>query len=346
MGVRSTGSHPTTTKADGHLLKYFRSDMGAGGGANAGPSEPFFQATGGTKIPAGVAGDGYVYHVYVSDGTFVQDDPSSQDGQLNVLIVAGGGAGGGRYYSGGGGAGGVVESGGVFFTGSANIVVGPGGPAVVEAARGTAGTDSSFNGVTAKGGGGGGSYSTNGVGGPGGSSGGSSGYHIANSDRIAAVSQPVPGDYTAYGNAGGRGADPQGYGGGGGGGAGAVGYDGGNPNGPPARGADGGAGRAFSAFPAPVIAPAIPSPVRSAWTTAVGSTGLFAGGGGGANYYTTAGQPSGGSGGGGQGGSADTGSTPTQTAGTNYTGSGGGGSNYSGSGMAGGNGIVIIKYIA
>ena len=31
MGARSTGSHPTTTKADGHLLEYFRSDMGAGG---------------------------------------------------------------------------------------------------------------------------------------------------------------------------------------------------------------------------------------------------------------------------------------------------------------------------
>ena len=34
MGVRSTGSHPTTTKADGHLLEYFRQNFGAGGGAN------------------------------------------------------------------------------------------------------------------------------------------------------------------------------------------------------------------------------------------------------------------------------------------------------------------------
>mgnify|MGYP006908274283 CR=1 FL=1 len=32
MGVRSTGSHPTTTKADGHLLEYFRQNFGAGGG--------------------------------------------------------------------------------------------------------------------------------------------------------------------------------------------------------------------------------------------------------------------------------------------------------------------------
>ena len=32
MGVRSTGSHPTTTEADGHLLEYFRQNFGAGGG--------------------------------------------------------------------------------------------------------------------------------------------------------------------------------------------------------------------------------------------------------------------------------------------------------------------------
>ena len=35
MGAKSTGSHPTTTKADGHLLEYFRQNFGAGGGATA-----------------------------------------------------------------------------------------------------------------------------------------------------------------------------------------------------------------------------------------------------------------------------------------------------------------------
>ena len=39
MGVKSTGSHPTTTKADGHLLEYFRQNFGAGGGGNSGPVE-------------------------------------------------------------------------------------------------------------------------------------------------------------------------------------------------------------------------------------------------------------------------------------------------------------------
>ena len=39
-----------------------------------------------------------------------------------------------------------------------------------------------------------------------------------------------------------------------------------------------------SYFPAPVIAPAIPAPVRPAWTQAVGSSGYFGGGGGSAGY--------------------------------------------------------------
>ena len=41
MGARSTGSHPTTTKADGHLLEYFRQNFGSGGGGtNPPPAAP------------------------------------------------------------------------------------------------------------------------------------------------------------------------------------------------------------------------------------------------------------------------------------------------------------------
>ena len=48
MGAKSTGSHPTTTKADGHLLEYFRQTFGAGGGGtNAPAGETFHTATGG-----------------------------------------------------------------------------------------------------------------------------------------------------------------------------------------------------------------------------------------------------------------------------------------------------------
>ena len=37
MGARSTGSHPNTTKADGHLIEYFRKSFGAGGGGTNAP---------------------------------------------------------------------------------------------------------------------------------------------------------------------------------------------------------------------------------------------------------------------------------------------------------------------
>ena len=303
-----------------------------------------FDATGGTKIPAATAGNGYTYHVFHTNGTFAQAAEAGS-GSIDVLIVAGGGAGGGRYYSGGGGAGGVVSSNSsITFTGSASVTVGNGGAATGEDTRGNIGSDSSFGSVTAKGGGGGGSYNTNGVGGAGGSSGGSSGYHLAPANRTAATSQPVPSDYTAYGNAGGGGANPQGYAGGGGGGASAVGYDGGQPSRPTARGGDGGAGKAFPAFPGPIIAPAVPNP--GPFGTAVGPTGLYGGGGGGANYYNTPGDPAGGAGGGGRGAGPDTGSTDSAVAGVDHTGGGGGGANYypGNAGKAGGKGLVVVRY--
>ena len=49
MGVRSTGSHPTTTKADGHLLEYFRQNFGVGGGSGIG-SAINYQLLGDTDI--------------------------------------------------------------------------------------------------------------------------------------------------------------------------------------------------------------------------------------------------------------------------------------------------------
>jgi len=104
------------------------------------------------------------------------------------------------------------------------------------------------------------------------------------------------------------------------------------------------------AFAAPLIAPEIPAPVRPAWTTAVGPTGLYAGGGGGGGYFnagpiTGAGGPGGGSGGFARGANA--------TPGIFFTG-GGGGSTMSGlppgqdgqnlNEGEGGTGIVVIRY--
>ncbi len=308
------------------------------------PQIASFSASGGIKIPKSDSGSDYTFNVFLSSGTFEQDTETSP-GNIYVLVVAGGGAGGGRYYAGGGGGGGVVYTDNLPFAGTASVVVGAGGAGVSENVQGNNGTNSSFDGVTAIGGGGGGSYNTTKPGVAGGSAGGSSGYLSGAPGRIAKTPQPVPSDWTAYGNNGGGGESPQNYGGGGGGGSGAVGFDGGEPSYPVSRGGDGGAGQAFPVFPAPVIAPAIPAPIRPAWTPTVAVNGYFAGGGGGGNYYTATGHANGGVGGGGQGASST--SVENPTAGVDYTGGGGGGANSlnPGGGKEGGDGIVIVAYL-
>ena len=74
MGARSTGSHPTTTKADGHLLEYFRQTFGAGGGGTNAPpgvASLGLTATGGIISDYTTApGDVYRAHVFTTSGTF------------------------------------------------------------------------------------------------------------------------------------------------------------------------------------------------------------------------------------------------------------------------------------
>ena len=108
MGVKSTGSHPTTTKADGHLLEYFRQNFGAGGGA-ATPIPPSgIEASGGVISDYTDPGSGNIYraHIFTAPGTLTIDDPDLIGQNLEYLIVAGGGGGGSRH-GGGGGAGGM-----------------------------------------------------------------------------------------------------------------------------------------------------------------------------------------------------------------------------------------------
>lgn len=288
-----------------------------------------FSASGGTEVNSG----GYKYHIFTSAGALEVAGNASAE----VLIVAGGGSGGGIYYAGGGGAGGVIHGSSVALTtGSYSISIGSGGTSPTTGSEKNDGADTTFETVTAIGGGSGGSYNSTGFGNAGGSSGGNSGYK--GTSPTAKTPQPVPGEYTAYGNNGGTGYP---YGGGGGGGAG-----GGGASANSSVGAPGGVGKAFPGFPAPVIAPAIPAPVRSDWTTAVGPSGLFGGGGGGANYYTTAGRSTGGPGGGGAG-QGQYPSTPLNAdPGIEYTGGGGGGSNYNPGDGGGGDGIVIVKYLS
>ena len=116
MGVKSTGSHPTTTKADGHLLEYFRNTMGAGGGANAGPSGFIdMEASGGVIADYESGGTQYRTHTFTTSGTFeiTQNSSGFSDAaKIDVFLIAGGGAGGGgnsTYGGGGGGAGGGIE---------------------------------------------------------------------------------------------------------------------------------------------------------------------------------------------------------------------------------------------
>jgi len=157
MGVRSTGSHPTTTSADGHLLRYYREDMGVGGGA-----KELFSSSGGTVFTIG----DYKYHVFAS-GTDNFVGTNIQGVTVDVLAVGGGGAGSPSMGAGGGGGGLVYHESadGGIFTGTTIITVGGGGSKIpgspATGAPGNNGADTTIGSLyTAMGGGGAGRYST------------------------------------------------------------------------------------------------------------------------------------------------------------------------------------------
>ena len=334
MGIRSTDP------ARGFLDTFLSSSVPATVG-----SSPVIVTSGGTQIIDG----SNVYHIFSTSGSFVVEEGNIETAE--VLIVAGGGGGadgggGSSAQGGGGGAGGVVYGPEVtLLNGSYPVTVGgPGAAAPGSVVPGSEGDPSSFNSITAIGGGGGirnnygypSPYSTNSSGG---SSGGAGGGGILGGPSSTPVTpQPVPVSYIAYGNTGAAHQDVSGGAGGGGGGANASGSPGGSGS------AAGGAGKAFPSFPAPVLAPAIPAPVRTDWTTAVGPTGLFGGGGGGGDDNNPSGGGLGGPGGGGRGGDQDS----NVTTGVNYTGGGGGSAAAPSTSpwlpTSGGDGIVIIKY--
>ena len=302
------------------------------------------QASGGTEITSG----NNKYHVFL--GSSEQNFSVTRGGTCEVLVVAGGG-GGGYFYGAGGGAGGVVHApdfpveAGVTYKASA----GNGGPGASTTGLGSNGNASYFkpgpapNSPSATNlyamGGGGGGYSGDGDTAfptPYKNSTGSGGGSVSPSSpsdtlpNFSTVTQHPTG--TKYFNRGASGQPADNGGGGGGAGAAAgVNQDGGitDPASP------GGAGRPFSNFPAPVLAPAIPSPARSTWSTAVGPTGLFAGGGTGYNAPANIPRTPGG------GGGWDDPQSGIHH-GVDYTGGGGSGPNPSGG--TGGAGIVIVYY--
>jgi fibronectin-binding autotransporter adhesin len=341
-------------------------------GFGSGAEGSVVQSFGGTIL---TPGNGYTYHVFLSS----EDLILGQSKEADILIVAGGGSGGYSYYAGGGGGALVRSSSAITLpSGTYPVVVGEGGPLAPSTlgVPSSKGSNSSFDGVTAIGGGSGASGA---AGYPlyldrtrGGSGGGNHGYSNDATARTK-LPQPVPAQYTAYGNDGGTGGAAALYTGGGGGGAGGAGS-----NAPAAYGGPGGIGLANPIFPGPIIAPAIPTapipdapinaggpgpvPNRSAFQTVVGPSGLYAGGGGGALYYLNTdplpgGKPSGGPGGGADGAGNNNPPGPPIPAvitwgparnSINYTGGGGGGGNYGANslGSAGANGIVIVRYLA
>lgn len=359
MGIRAQGNPRATYNA-----VWQQTAKGASGPGDG----PFpYGASGGTIITDGLV----TYHVFLGNaGPSHESSPISPQTfttsqaipGCKVLLVGGGG---GAANDGGGGGGG----GGIMYTSSVTI---PGPQTILVGERGTGagisdGSDSTFGpGITATGGGKGEDGESGHAGGSGGGGGGPG-------DPTGGEGTQAPAPYlsvtwTGYGNDGAPGGPPS-DGGAGGGGAGSA----GSPR-PGDAGGAGGNGQPFPEFPAPVIAPALPTttmntspkyggdpypsgtnpnPValRDAWIAAVGPTGLFGGGGGGGAYYPVTGPnyAEGGDGGGGAGASSGGPGPGPGLAypGLDYCGGGGGAATSSGAASPGrpaGRGICIIKY--
>lgn len=308
------------------------------------PIIPPVEASGGTEITSG----NNKYHVFL--GSSEQNFSVTTSGACEILVVAGGGSGG-YFYGCGGGAGGIVhapnfpvEAGTTYKVSAGNGAdarpsspgVGNNGNPSYFKPSPAAAAPSATNLFAMKGGGGGYSGDPETWMNPILPEIGSSGGQVSPSD----TSYRTPGFPSStqhptglkYSNIGA--ADlpaTRGAGGGGAGGGAGPNQDGSitTPASP------GGAGRAFPSFPAPVLAPAIPSPARPIWTPVVGPTGLFGGGGAGYGGSTIPNAPGGGGGWFNPEPSGD-------HNGVDYTGGGGAGPNPAPG--AGGNGIVIVTY--
>ena len=345
-------------KSAKQLLGLFNTaDLGLRGATQNEKTGEFpFEATGGTTN----TDSGYKYHIYTTDTPSPTSNFTVTSGTANIeLLVVGGGGGAAFDNGGGGGAGGIAYVPALPVSAGAHaITVGPGGQGSSTfnypghpSGNPTRGTNSTFTHpvgtITGLGGGGPANETPNyeiatpvpsNVYPGGSSAGGRYTYPGKSPNGIASVPAAQPGQpnfgvgVVHYGNIGGD-AQTANFTAGGGGGAGGAGTN----KTPSANGA-GGPGQPFTGFPAPVISPGIPSPQQSAFTSAVGPTGLFGGGGGGSSEGIP-GESPGGPGGGGKGGP----SVPDAD-GTGVYGTGGGGGSHNTTGKPGGNGIIILRY--
>ena len=351
-------------KGIGNPAASFRYRFGRTGDRASKPFVPF-SATGG-DIANGIApGNGYKYHTFGSPGTFTV----TSTGTVEVLVVAGGG-GGGSFVGGGGGAGGVIYATAYAVSSPVSVTIGNGGSAgnypPPAQPVGTAGNDSVFGLLTAKGGGRGGSATPVPQNGTTGGSGGGGGatcpptypnpFNAGLSATQPTTPQPgAPGPYTQYGNAGGNGSGfpPNGFIAGGGGGAGGAGVSVPSFPSPSANPNNGGAGQPFPAFAYPLCFPspylpgfATPGNPKAGYTSSPTSDHYGGGGGGGRHLAGGASsQPITGAGGAGGGGQGGNGSGVSPYSGLDYLGGGGGDGFGYGSSGTGGKGVVIIRYL-
>jgi hypothetical protein len=252
------------------------------------------------------------YSAYSTATTFTTSSGFAYS--VEVLVVAGGGGGTRTTGAGGSGAGGYLEGSMTLDPSTAyTVTVGAGGSGGGSESQGTRGSDSVFNGATAKGGGVG---ALTGVANAlnGGSGGGAGGASVNGTNRSnAAGIQGNSGGLTGYGNAGGSTTGNTWYIGSGGGGAAAVGENCGSVD---VRGGAGGNGRQ--------------------WVD-----GNYYAGGGGGGSESTAARAAAALGGGGL--SGRNGDNPTS--GTANTGGGAGGTGINAQTVAqGGSGVVILRY--
>lgn len=288
-------STPTTRyKVSGKNREFYTSE-------NAPGLNPY--ATGGTVVDAG---DGYVYHIFVSDGTFTVTSPPALIDSAEYMIVAGGGSAGSA--GGGGGGGGFVFGSSTVSNapGAYPIVIGAAGATTPGAASVRNGSPSTAFGLTATGGGGGAAPPGPAAGGNGGSGGGGvASPTISGSSGLGNTPALIP----RQGYDGGLATAPLGTGSGGG-----AGGFGGQPGALAI-----GPGRIAPEFPSTVIRQGIPAPVLPAWEPLIGPAGYAAGGYG-------------------------TGSPAPLIARTNPANSGYGGNGPPGS-AGGGSGIVCVRYV-
>ena len=296
-----------------------RAFSGAGGGG-------LVSASGGNLQDGVEPGNGYKYHTFTASGALTV----TVGGEVDVLIVAGGGGAAGGYNSGAGGGGVVHHSQFTVSAGPYPVVVGGGG-----AGSNNPGVDSTFGGMTAKGGGGGCAFSV-GAGQPGGSGGGAEGTETNPSGNATQPAQNTPfvpqTGFNQYGNPGGAGTTSGAYSAAGGGGGSAAGQAAG-PG--PGSGGHGGSGQPVTGFEYPIVGLSPLTPQANSPTN-----NHYGAGGGGWGYSEQYGglRPEGG---GGRGG------TPTPSAdqmGLDGVGGGSGNSYYVTSPNKGGDGIVIVRY--